>query len=65
MKVKSKYIREVLQEKMKEYNVNMSLGPIWKQEITSVEQAISEADKLMYESKRAYYASCKMEEKRD
>ena len=51
---------EVLQEKMKEYNVNMSLGAIWKPEITNVEHAITEADALMYENKRAYYASCKM-----
>ena len=51
---------EVLQEKMKEYNVTMSLGAIWKSEITNVEHAITEADALMYENKRAYYASCKM-----
>ena len=43
---------ESLQEKMKEYNVNMSLGAIWKPEITNVEHAITEADALMYENKR-------------
>lgn len=50
---------EMLREKMEEYKVQMSLGAIWKNVIIDAEDAIAEADNLMYEDKRAFYASCK------
>lgn len=50
---------EMLRQKMKEYKVQMSLGAIWKNVIIDAEDAIAEADNLMYEDKKAFYASCK------
>ena len=46
-----------LKEKMGNYDVKISLGTVWKPLSTDVEQVIYEADALMYEDKRAYYAS--------
>ena len=48
-----------LKEKMESYDVKMSLGPVWKSLSTDIEQMVYEADALMYEDKRAYYASNK------
>ena len=44
-----------LRNNMENYDAKMSLGLVWKPLITDIEQAISEADALMYEEKRAYY----------
>ena len=48
-----------LKEKMGSYDVEMSLGPVWKSLSSNLEQMVYEADALMYEDKRAYYASNK------
>ena len=50
-----------LRDKMSSNNVKMSLGVIWKPIINDIKSAITEADALMYEEKRAYYASKKDE----
>ena len=44
---------------MGSYDVEMSLGPVWKSLSSNLEQMVYEADALMYEDKRAYYASNK------
>ena len=46
---------KVLREKMKEYDANMSLGYIWKSEVIDLDEYVAQADKLMYEEKRAFY----------
>ena len=48
---------EKVRELMPEYEAVMSLGFVWKKETDDVDAAIAEADALMYEEKRAYYAS--------
>ena len=48
-----------LRKKMGNYDVKMSLGSVWKPLSSGIEQMIYEADALMYEDKRAYYASNK------
>ena len=52
---------EELRAKMEDYKVNMSMGVVWKPLISNPDQAVAEADALMYEEKRAYYASGKAE----
>lgn len=52
---------EELREGMEGFEVMMSLGVLWKPLIENAEQALAEADSLMYEEKRAYYASKKEE----
>ena len=52
---------EELREKMGEFKAMMSLGVLWKPLIENTEQVLAEADALMYEEKRAYYASKKTE----
>ena len=45
----------------------MTLGVLWRQLISNPEQALAEADALMYEEKRNYYAlngKEKMEDKK-
>lgn len=42
---------------MKENDAMMSIGVLWKPEVTDLDAFISEADNLMYQEKRAYYAS--------
>jgi len=48
---------EELRDKMESYDVKMSLGVVWKPFINDIEHVIYEADALMYEEKRAYYAT--------
>lgn len=53
-----------LRRSMKENDVEMSLGYVWKDSSTDIDAAISEADKLMYQEKSAYYSSKMYEDKR-
>ena len=58
---------EELRGKMEDYKAKMSLGVLWRQLISNPEQALAEADALMYEEKRNYYAlngKEKMEDKK-
>lgn len=48
---------ETLREDMKKNDAMMSLGAIWREEVTDADAFIAEADAIMYEEKRAYYAS--------
>ena len=48
-----------LKDNMEKYDVKMSFGVVWKPLINDIEHVIYEADNLMYEDKRAYYASNK------
>ena len=41
---------------MQEREALMSIGVIWKEETGNLEALIGEADEIMYEEKRAYYA---------
>lgn len=50
---------EALREDMKKNNAMMSIGAIWRETVDDAEAFISEADGIMYEEKRAYYASLK------
>lgn len=50
---------EALRADMKKNNAMMSLGAIWREAVRDVDAFISEADGIMYEEKRAYYASIK------
>lgn len=50
---------ESLREDMKKNNAIMSIGAIWRESVRDVDAFISEADGIMYEEKRAYYASRK------
>ena len=50
---------EALREDMKKNNAMMSLGAIWRESIDDADALIAEADDIMYEEKRAYYASIK------
>ena len=42
---------------MQENNAMMSLGVIWREKVDDIDALISEADDLMYQEKRDYYAS--------
>ncbi len=53
-----------LRRSMKENEVGMSLGYVWKDSSTDIDAAIAEADELMYQEKRAYYSSKMYEDKR-
>lgn len=46
---------QILRKKMKDYEVNMSLGYIWKSEVVDLDECVAQADKLMYEEKREFY----------
>ncbi len=48
---------ELLRKGMQENSAEMSLGCLWRAEVTDVEAVIKEADQLMYEEKRTYYAA--------
>lgn len=50
---------ETLRKDMKKNNAMMSLGAIWCETVDDVDALIAEADGIMYEEKRAYYASVK------
>nr|MBQ8253239.1 sensor domain-containing diguanylate cyclase [Lachnospiraceae bacterium] len=50
---------EQLRNDMVDYRAMMSLGAVWRETVTDVDAAIAQADGLMYEEKRAYYASVK------
>ena len=50
---------EALREDMKKNNAMMSLGAIWRETVDDADAFIAEADGIMYEEKRAYYASIK------
>ncbi len=50
---------ESLREDMKKNNAMMSLGAIWRESVRDADALISEADGIMYEEKRTYYASVK------
>ena len=52
---------EELRERMGEFDIKMSLGVLWKASVKDADQALAEADALMYEEKRAYYAVHKEE----
>ena len=47
---------KTLRKLMVEYESNMSLGFVWKKDTLDVAAMMAEADDLMYEEKRAYYA---------
>lgn len=57
-------LKEKLVQEIKERQVRISLGHVWKEEVTDMDALIAEADMLMYEEKRAYYASVQKEEER-
>ncbi|MBQ8821293.1 MAG: GGDEF domain-containing protein [Lachnospiraceae bacterium] len=42
-----------------ERDVAISLGSLWRKEVTNIDALIAEADDLMYQEKRAYYAAKK------
>ena len=44
---------------MKEANALMSLGCLWEKEVIDADASIARADDLMYQEKRAYYATKK------
>lgn len=46
-----------LRKALEESDVPMSLGCLWKKQVTDIDALIAEADDLMYQEKRAYYAS--------
>lgn len=48
---------ETLRKDMVENRAEMSLGCVWRESVTDVEALVIEADGLMYEEKRAYYAT--------
>lgn len=50
---------EQLRKDMTDNRAMMSLGFVWKEVATDVDAVIAQADGLMYEEKRAYYASVK------
>ncbi len=50
---------EALREDMKKNDAMMSLGAIWRETVDDADAFISEADGIMYEEKRAYYAAVK------
>jgi len=50
---------EMLREDMKKNDAMMSIGAIWRETVDDADAFISEADGIMYEEKRAYYASMK------
>ena len=45
-----------LEQDIKEHSIAISMGSLWKETVTDMDALIAEADKLMYEEKRAYYA---------
>lgn len=47
----------LLREGMRENEAMMSIGSVWRPLVANIDHAIAEADELMYEEKRAYYAS--------
>ncbi len=49
--------KENLAREFKEKQIGISMGCLWKDIVTDMDAVISEADKLMYEEKRAYYAT--------
>ncbi len=48
---------ESLRGDMKKNDAMMSLGAIWRESVRDMDALIAEADGIMYEEKRAYYAS--------
>lgn len=50
---------EMLRKDMKKNNAMMSLGAIWRETVDDADAFIAEADGIMYEEKRAYYAAVK------
>lgn len=48
---------ENLRKDMRDNQAEMSLGYVWRESVTDVEAMMIEADGLMYEEKRAYYAA--------
>lgn len=44
-----------VQEKMKENKVSVSVGSLWREEVSNLEELLKEADRLMYEKKEQYY----------
>ena len=50
---------DALRETMKKNNAMMSIGAIWREKVEDADAFFSEADAIMYEEKRAYYASIK------
>lgn len=45
----------VLQEAMKQHEVSVSLGYLWKENCEDLEELLKEADQCMYEAKKRYY----------
>ena len=50
---------DALRKTMKKNNVMMSIGALWRETVEDADAFFSEADAIMYEDKRAYYASIK------
>ena len=55
---------EFLRKGMRENAAMMSLGCLWRAEVSDVEAVIRETDQLMYEEKRAYYAALEADKNR-
>ncbi len=49
--------KEKLAGEFKEQKIGVSMGCLWRELVTDMDEVIAEADNLMYEEKRAYYAS--------
>lgn len=50
---------DALRETMKKNNAMMSIGAIWREKVEDADAFFAEADAIMYEEKREYYASIK------
>ena len=44
-----------LQKEMQENQVSISIGSLWKESCSDLEEMMKEADHRMYEAKKAYY----------
>lgn len=49
--------KEQLEKDIKEHEVRISMGSLWEEKVTDMDAMIAKADMLMYQEKRAYYAS--------
>lgn len=45
----------MLQEKMKEKSISVSIGALWKEKCDAIEALLKNADECMYEEKKRYY----------
>ena len=56
---------ERLRTDMRENEAIMAIGVVWRQNVReNINALLSEADSLMYEDKRAYYAAAGIERRR-